>query len=233
MTFTNLFKMTDKEIYEFVIKQLNLAGYTKIKEEPKYVAAQGDIPILLVAHLDTVFLDITRKNMSVFYDQDHRVFWSPDGLGADDRAGVAMILTLLTETNLRPHILFTTDEESGDTGAMDALSCRKILFKDLRYIIELDRQGYKEAVYYNCFNKKFETYINSFGFDTDYGTYTDISILCPHWNIAGVNLSVGYYNEHSYAEHFFVNAWIYTYHKIITMLENPPEDTFKYKKKEK
>lgn len=226
--------MTDKEIYEFVIKQLSVNGYTNIKRGQTFIGAQGNIPIVLVAHLDTVFLDMTRSDMVIFYDQDKRVFWSPDGLGADDRAGVAMILTLISETKLRPHLLFTTDEESKSEGAYHALSCLKHLFNnDVRYVVQLDRQGYKEAVYYNCFNKKFEDYITSFGFETDFGTYTDISVLCPNWNIAGVNLSVGYYNEHSYVEHFFVNAWIYTYHRLIKMLENVPDKTFKYKKKEK
>ncbi len=121
MIFDTLFKMTDKEIYEFVIKQLSVNGYTNIKREPTFIGAQGNIPIVLVAHLDTVFLDMTRSDMIIFYDQDKRVFWSPDGLGADDRAGVAMILTLISETKLRPHLLSTTDDESHSEGAYHAL----------------------------------------------------------------------------------------------------------------
>ena len=38
------------------------------------------------------------------------VMISPDGLGADDRAGVFMIMNIV-KAGFRPHVIFTTDEE--------------------------------------------------------------------------------------------------------------------------
>ena len=66
----------------------------------------------------------------------------------------------------------------------------------------------------------FEKYINSFGSKTAEGTYTDISIICPNWGVAGVNLSVGYFWEHSYMEHFYGSFWYDTYRKVVRMLDD-------------
>ena len=64
-------------------------------------------------------------------------------------------------------------------------------------LIELDRANEKDAVFYSCDNKEFESYIESFGFITDWGTFSDISIIAPIWKIAAVNLSIGYCYEHT------------------------------------
>ena len=38
--------------------------------------------------------------------------------------------------------------------------------------------------------------INGFGFQTAFGSFSDISILAPKLDLAAVNLSTGYYNAH-------------------------------------
>ena len=221
--FKTILKKTQEELYNYLIEELKIYGYnitTSADADIEFIAAKGNIPIVLVAHLDTVFPDEKRKDMFIFHDKDQDVLWSPNGLGTDDRAGVYMILKILEKTNLRPHILFTTNEETKATGAIAVCNMREYLFGNVSYIIELDRQGYQESVFYECANKQFEEYVNSFGFYTDFGTFTDISIICPNWEVAGVNLSVGYYYEHSYVEHFYVVAWYDTYKKVIKMLED-------------
>jgi hypothetical protein len=225
MQLREIFKLTTNNLYTILIDELRNFGYNRItfqKKRKNYIAAEGDIPVVLVAHLDTVFDDAktSREDMSIFYDQEKKVWWSPNGLGADDRVGVYMILKLLEETTLRPHIIFTTGEETGGIGAFAVADDKNILFDNVSYFIELDRQGYKESVYYDCDNKDFEKYINSFGFKTHDGTFTDISIICPDWEICGVNLSVGYWWEHSYIEHFYEAAWKDTFKKLIMMLED-------------
>jgi hypothetical protein len=67
-------------------------------------------------------------------------------------------------------------------------------------LIQLDRANENDCVLFQCENRKFEDYISSFGFKYAQGTFSDISIIAPAWKIAAVNLSVGYENEHSYAE---------------------------------
>ena len=111
--------------------------YKNVVQTPEYLYAEGTIPIALVAHMDTVF---TEPPTEIFYDTRKNVMWSPQGLGADDRAGVFCILKII-EAGYRPHIIFTTDEEIGCIGAskLAEIPCP---FKDLRYIIELDRRGF-------------------------------------------------------------------------------------------
>jgi hypothetical protein len=228
--FKVLVKITQEEIFHQLPSILCLYGYTPTSCE-KSIYAEGQIPIALIAHLDTVFPEHTRNNLDIFYDQKREVLWSPDGLGADDRAGIAMILQILATTDLRPHLLFTCDEESSLAGAKE-LAKMPCPFKELSYIIELDRQGTNDCVFYQCGNHNFQQYIQTFGFDTALGSYTDISIIGPAWNVACVNLSVGYYNEHSLTEYLNCKEWEYTFTRLKTMLTKPTLVPWLYQKEE-
>ena len=57
-----------------------------------YTFAEGDIPVALVAHLDTVF---QKTPTEIYYDNKKNVMWSPQGLGADDRAGAFGIVQII------------------------------------------------------------------------------------------------------------------------------------------
>jgi hypothetical protein len=152
--------------------------------------------------------------------------WSPDGLGADDRAGVFSIIEIIN-SGLRPHIIFTTDEEKGCIGA-NALGRVPCPFKELKYIIQLDRRGANDCVFYDCFNPKFVDFIEDFGFVEAWGTYSDISAICPAWQVCGVNLSVGYYNEHSYQETLNVGQLFHTIEKVKKILRLEEQPDFEY-----
>ena len=191
--------------------------------DKKYLVAEGNIPIALVAHLDTVHRE---RPQFIFRDKEEDIVWSPQGLGADDRAGVFMILEILASGFL-PHVIFTTDEEKGGIGA-SALADHKNPFKDLRYMIELDRSGYIDCVFYECNNKEFEKYVESFGFKTDWGTYSDICELCPAWGVAGVNLSVGYFYEHTLGELLNTSVMYETIAKVKLMLMEMDIPSFKF-----
>lgn len=204
---------------------LQRIGYKNVIATKDYVVAEGEIPIVLSAHLDTVFSE-PPKAQDIFYDRKKNVMWSPSGLGADDRAGVFAIFTLLRR-GLRPHIVFTTDEELGCLGA-EALVTRECPFKDIRYIIQIDRRGSNDCVFYDLDYPEFEKYIESFGFVTAPGSFTDIVVLCPAWKVAGVNLSTGYYNEHSVAEILRPNQLMVTIDKIEKMLRAENTVHWKY-----
>lgn len=191
--------------------------YNRVVMTRDYVFAEGDIPVALVAHLDTVF---KRPPEEVYYDRQKGVIWSPDGLGADDRAGVFAIVKIL-ERGLRPHIIFTTDEEVGGIGASNLVRMESTCpFKELKYIIELDRQGTNDCVFYDCDNRDFVRYVERFGFIESWGSYSDIVELCPAWGVAGVNLSIGYRNEHSVSETLHVNPLLSTIAKVCNMLKD-------------
>lgn len=197
--------------------------YKKVVNTPNYIYAVGDIPIALVAHMDTVFRTPAQE---VYYDRMKNVMWSPQGLGADDRAGVFAILQIIKK-GLRPHVIFTTDEEKGAVGA-SVLANEKCPFKNLRYIIQLDRRNSCDCVFYDCDNMQFIEYVEKFGFVEAIGSFTDISILCPSWGVAGVNLSIGYLDEHSISETLHVGHMLNTIDKVVNMLTEKNIPTFKY-----
>ena len=199
-----------------IMKQYLSTKYKTVYSTNSYIIAVGDIPIALVAHLDTVF-SIPPKD--IFYDRNKNVMWSPDGLGADDRAGVYAIVQLI-KRGFRPTIIFTTDEEKGALGAEKLIREYPEPPTDLKYIIELDRRGSTDCVFYDCDNSLFEEYVEQFGFITAFGTFSDISVICPAWGMAGVNLSIGYVNEHSYAEILYISNMFATINKVDKMLKD-------------
>ena len=198
-------------------------GKKNVIEEKEYLCAIGQIPIALVAHMDTVF---PKPAKDIFYDKEKNVIWSPSGLGADDRAGVFSILEIIKRGFL-PHIIFTTDEEIGCVGGT-ILSYEECPFKDLKYIIELDRRGTNDCVFYDCDNPDFTEYVSKFGFVEAIGSFSDISMICEGWGIAGVNLSIGYRDEHSVSETLYVNAMLSTIDKVCTMLSEKEIPYFKF-----
>ena len=215
--------MTQEALRKSLVNVLK-KHYTNVITTKEYVMAQGETPIALVAHLDTVFPYGKRK---IYYDREAQVIWSPNGLGADDRAGVFAIL-LIIQHGFRPTVIFTTDEELGCLGADKLVLDYPEPPWPINYIIQLDRQGANDCVFYNCNNTEFEKYIEEFGFVSDFGSFSDISAICPTWGVAGVNLSVGYINEHTLQETLHVKFWKRTIKQIEKMLKKEKIPTFDY-----
>ena len=192
--------MKPTQLQNVLIKYLSNAGYQKIQYTNNFIIAEGELPICLIAHMDTVFNNLPQE---FFYDSKKKVLWSNHGSGFDDRAGIYGIIQCI-EDDLKPHIIFTQGEERGGIGAKALINLLPFCpFSDCRALIELDRANERDSVFYDCDNRDFEKWINSFGFKTDYGTFSDISIIAPEWKIAAVNLSIGYADEHTYAERLY------------------------------
>ena len=225
----DIFTMSEEEVLLCLDDELHTAGYHPYSaHDDGYIWAPGDIPIILIAHVDCV----SGHAETVFHDPAADVFWSPDGLGADDRAGVWGILYLI-EQGYRPSILFTDGEERGGWGARAAARVLSpaIARSDVRALVEIDRQGSMEAVYYGCGNDDIREWIEGAGFREDYGTFSDISILGPAWDIAAVNLSAGYYMEHSIGEYLIVDHLLATLARVAVLLENPPPSAWPHETK--
>ncbi len=190
-----------------------------------YIIAFGDIPVGLVAHMDTVHSTPVKQ---LYYDREENVMWSPQGLGADDRAGVYGMVEIL-KRNLRPTLILTTDEEKGGLGASKLIGDIKECPCELNFLIELDRRGSDDCVFYDCDNRDFETYIEGFGFKTSWGSFSDISYIAPAWGLAATNLSIGYEDEHSKIETLNIDWMFNTIDKVCDILEKVrPEDKFVY-----
>ncbi len=225
----NLLGMTQKELKEFLYEYLKKKDMNPLSKDG-FLYAEGDIPIMLVAHMDTVALE---PPTNLCYSKELDLIYNRDGiLGGDDRCGVYAIMKLLEK--YRPFILFTENEEIGGEGAYQAV---ELLDKpDVKYIVEFDRNGVNDCVFYNCGNKKFKKYIEKFGFITEIGSFSDISILGPEWDIATVNLSCGYFDEHTKNEYVFFSILenlIKTAEIMINQIDKAPYFNYQYKVSDK
>jgi hypothetical protein len=155
--------------------------------------------ICLVAHIDTVHKNSEQKvkHSQVYHDKKYNTLWNPTGLGADDRSGIYAIMDIYESlpADKKPLLLITDKEETGMVGAYEATE--EAILKDISFFIQLDRRNKKDAIFYNGESKDFQEYILKYGFKKGIGSFSDISVICPFFGIAGVNLSCGYYMEHT------------------------------------
>lgn len=205
--------------------------YSIVERSDGYIYAEGTIPVALVAHMDTVCEDEKSKikiEPLLLYDREKEVmtFMYPT---FDDITGIFVIIKLIS-AGYKPHIILTEDEELGCKGAEKLIKKNaKSPFKELKYLIQVDRRGTNDCVFYDCCNLKFIDYIEKFGFKEAHGSFSDISVIAPSWGVAAVNLSVGYYNEHSYQEVLLVPALLATIEKIKNILDDvSTAETFEY-----
>lgn len=201
----------------YLKKRLERYNYSSIITE-NYIIAEGTLPICLIAHCDTVFKTLPKEWI---YDSEKEVLWSPGGAGFDDRAGIAAILEILRE-GYRPSVIFTTGEEKGGIGAFQLTVDfpKRPFYKKPKMMIELDRQGTDDCVFYECNNRAFVKMIESYGFKEQLGSFTDISFLAPQWGVAATNLSVGYYDEHTSSERIYIKQLKSTIEKVINIIKD-------------
>lgn len=212
-----ILQKTQEELKDLLYRYLSKQNFEPISGDG-YLYAKGDIPIMLVAHLDIVHKKIPEE---IYFDEQQMVLWSPTGIGGDDRCGVYLITQIINH-GFRPHILFLEDEEIGCVGAG---KCTRALEKpDVKFMIEIDRRGKNDCVFYNCNNKEFIDYIQSFGFIKNWGTCSDIKTLSDAWDIASVNLSSGYYNEHTNYEYIKLKDLNVTYRRVIEILQDDTKE---------
>ena len=222
--FKNLLEASPEKLMR-MLNRILCGRYSNLTYTGDYLYAIGDIPIGLVAHVDTVFPEPPED---IYYDREKGVMWSPQGLGADDRAGVFAILKII-QSGLRPTVIFTTNEEVGGLGAAQLVKdFPECPISNLKYLIQLDRRGTNDCVFYDCYNEDFITYVESFGFIEAFGTFSDIAELCPAWDVVGVNLSIGYENEHTRYETLHLKPWMATIEKVKRMLKEKDIPDFEY-----
>lgn len=222
-----VYRMTQMELKKYLTNHLK-GKYNKITEMDGFIYAEGTFPVLLVAHMDTVHDEYVKE---IVYDDNGNKISSPQGIGGDDRNGIYMIMRIIKHYNC--HVLFTEDEEIGCVGAhkfVNAIANEKLRAPNVNYIIELDRKGSKDAVFYNCDNPEFEDFIlEDKGWKLDYGSYTDIVEIAPILGVAAVNFSCGYYNPHQKTEYVLLNEMEANIAKVKNLLARTTEkDRFEY-----
>ena len=193
--FEKICRMSQKSLKNHVKQKLQMR-YEEVIVDDGFVYAQGNFPVLLVAHLDTVHSKL--PNM-ILYDKDQNTVSSPNGIGGDDRCGVYMIFEIIKKFNCS--VLFCEDEEDGGIGANKFVKTDLARTLDFNYIIEFDRANANDAVFYSCDNYDFEKFITRDFYKINYGTYSDICDIAPVIGCAAVNLSCGYYKAHTKDEY--------------------------------
>jgi hypothetical protein len=200
-TFIDICKFEKGKLKNYLKNELS-KYYEEVISEDGFLFANGN-EIVVTAHLDTTpHLEYGKrmlvKDVYEYIENNKHVVKSPQGIGGDDRCGVYMILEILKRTDLRPTIVFCEDEEIGCVGSNKFTNTKYIkLLENKYFIIELDRRGSNDIVFYDDTNEDFQSYVEEVtGYEINWGTCSDISYLCPACGISGVNLSCGYYNEH-------------------------------------
>lgn len=221
-----------ENVCKFSQKVLKAAMYTRLKGiydevicDDGFLFAKGEIPICLVAHMDTVHEK--ESTPKTFCYKEGEVS-SPQGIGGDDRCGIYMILEIIKKHKCS--VLFLEDEECGGIGAGKFVRHEASYGLEFNYMIELDRRGSKDAVFYDCGNDEFEDFITADGdWKTAWGTYSDISDIAPALGCAAVNLSCGYYSAHTKQEYVVLAEMEANIEKVCKLIERTKaEDKFEY-----
>ena len=170
----------------------------------------GESDVMFTAHLDTATSALSQVN-HVFEGNIIKT----DGksiLGADDKAGVAIMLNMI-ENRIPGLYFFFLGEEVGCVGsrkAADAQKDKKI--EGINKVISFDRRGTKSVITYQsgsrCCSDTFGTALGkalndaepSFKYEND-----DTGILTDSIQFVGIysectNISVGYQSEHTFSE---------------------------------
>lgn len=216
---------TQKELFSSLCKMF---GSKVVCQKGDFILIPGEAPIMLVAHLDTVHKE---RVQHICETRNGNILMSPQGIGGDDRCGVYALVMTYKLARVKPWLLFTCDEEIGGVGASafcDQFRKGKLPsgLKTLKCLVEIDRKGKNDAVYYACANDEFEAYITSKGFKTDFGSFSDISEIAPQLGVAAVNLSSGYYNAHTQHEYINRKQLNTTVKKVVEIVEDSAKSDF-------
>jgi hypothetical protein len=175
-----------------------------------YVRGARSNKVLLVAHADTVWdheygYDPGPTHKIKIEDGAITAVNDQFGLGADDRAGCAMLWLL---KDLGHSLLVTNGEEDGQTGSSWLMSNNEDIADEInhdhQFVIQLDRRNSADYKCYDVGTHEFRSYVaDKTGYtEPDRRSTTDIRTLCRE--IAGVNLSIGYHREHGNQEYLNV-----------------------------
>ncbi|WP_114167128.1 M20/M25/M40 family metallo-hydrolase [Exiguobacterium sp. TNDT2] len=209
------------------LKRLTDTQYVDERGNLLAILSKGQGPVVLLsAHMDTV----ARIERGRDIIQNGTVLKSSHGiLGADDRAGIVVILECLERLSKMDFqgtvkVAFTVDEEIGCLGAREI---DRRFIHDVDYAIVADRRGSRDIVT-GCrgvidfcdesYGQSFEQAGRLAGMSdwtaTRYGGSSDAKVFAE-FGIPSVNLSVGYQHEHTDQEEVDVQATLDTIRLLV------------------
>ena len=212
-------------IYDIMPKHLKDCGYTDIEWVGDNLFVHGNVPIMLVSHADIV--GTGQPEEFIYEDNGNIIRANNRTLGGDDRCGLYIMLEAMKKLDVRPYICITRDEEKGCLGAEEFATKMPCNEYEIKFMIELDRRGSNDLVFYDCTNnEEFVKFCEQgTGWREAYGSFSDICIFMDDWKICGVNMSCGYYNEHTPKEHVVISEMLNTLDTLVKWLNNIDYDT--------
>ena len=197
-----------KPILEHLMDTVRVDEYGNLLADKKVGNGNG-ATVLLSAHMDTVKGVLVDRQL--IETEDGIIMSDKGALGADDRGGIAIILTVLRnleQLNFNGHIkvAFSREEEVGCVGAG---KIDEEWYKSTDLAIVVDRRGNRDIVV-GC-GMAFCS--DSVGyFMQDVSKMADMDWKCVEGGISdamvfaeekvnSINVSAGYYNEHTASEY--------------------------------
>lgn len=186
-----------------------LPSYLKEDEFGNLYYEIGDSSTMFTSHLDTASSADTYIN----HVMDGK-FIRTDGksiLGADDKAGVVIMLNMM-EHNVPGLYYFFLGEEVGCQGSKKlSAKLKENKIERIQKVISFDRRGYSSVITYQfgsrCCSDEFgnalSSELNKHGFtykNDPTGLYTDSAQFIKIYPEC-TNISVGYFSEHTFNEH--------------------------------
>ena len=219
----NILEMSTFKLMGYLHSAIRSKHYTIYTDDDNYIFAvpkKASNHVMLVSHIDTV-----SRPKKVVLHENNGVLRNLNGvLGADDRAGVFAVLEIV-EKSIKanqplPNLLFTNYEETGGVGVRQF--CKDKIAQnvetDIWLMIELDRRGVNDAVYYSDPELAVKDLVDAVGYKEAWGSYSDVSTLSDHNDIAHVNLSIGYFNEHSKDEILVLSIVEYAIDNVLALM---------------
>ena len=84
LEFEQVFQLSQGRLKEALVSELKALGY-KPTSKKGFLYASGEVPVMLIAHMDTVHRQLAEH---ICYTEDSRIMMSPEDIGGDDRAGI-------------------------------------------------------------------------------------------------------------------------------------------------
>ena len=222
---------SEKEVGKYLSDYLNdkvddmyLDDYYNLIAEKKCGTGKGAV-VMLSAHMDTVY-GVKKKRKLI--EKNGVISSSTGALGADDRAGIAIILSVLDNLeninfNGTLRLAFPREEEIGCVGSS---KIHPDIYKDTDLAIVVDRRGSRDIVVgcgmAFCSNEVgnfMENVAGLAGMDDWKCVEGGISDAMSYseGGINAINLSAGYYNEHTDKEYVVLSEMWDTV-KLITQV---------------
>lgn len=218
---TDLLSMTQDQVLEHIDSK---ATFRHTASNYRIYSRNDTPKPMLCVHLDTIndMVALHEPQITDFeYDDTLGILGLSSSsklscLGADDRAGLWIALEIIdymeTSGNYSYDVGFFCDEEIGCIGSTAFSTDISDDYNTTCYI-GLDRRsnkGAQEVATYGYDSKQLIELYTSNGYPEVQGSITDASNLASSCDLACVNLSVGYDNEHTKNEVLYIDCMVDT-----------------------